>query len=82
LHKEQFPLDPQATWLAMIQALVDDDRAAASEHANSLYDWLDRGGFSPKVLPDLGQTEDPKSSVYRLDRMIAFYVCAIVRTDS
>lgn len=75
-------MDPQATWLAMIQALVDDDREAASDHANSLYDWLERGGFAPKVLPELGQANDPVSVAHQLDRKIAFFVCAIVRTDS
>lgn len=72
-------MDPQATWLAMIQALVDDEDELASEYAGALYDWLDRGGFSPRVLPDLGQTDVPQSSLARLDRKIAFFVCAIVR---
>ena len=40
-------MDPQATWLAMIQALVDDEDDLASEYADALYDWLERGGFSP-----------------------------------
>jgi hypothetical protein len=76
-------LDPQATWLAMIQALIDDDREAASEFAECLIDWLDRGGFPPRVLPDLGQaTRDPESAAYQLDRLIVLYVCARVRMDS
>ncbi len=76
-------MDPQATWLAMIQALVDDDREGASDYATSLIDWLDRGGFAPKVLPDLGQAaSDPESPAYRLDRMMVLYVCARVRMES
>lgn len=75
-------MDPQATWLAMIQALVDEEADQASEFADALYDWLERGGFSPKVLPDFGQTDDPQSSLSQLDRKIAFFVCATVRKDS
>lgn len=76
-------MDPQATWLAMIQALIDDDRETASEFAENLIDWLDRGGFSPSVLPDLGQAaRDPESPAYMLDRIIVSYVCARVRTAS
>ena len=74
-------MDPQATWLAMIQALIDEDDELASEYAEALVDWLNRGGFPPEVLPDLGQSEDPLSFVNQLDRKIAFYVCALVRAD-
>ena len=45
-------MDPQATWNAMITSLIDGDREAASEYANSLLEWLDRGGFSPAVIAD------------------------------
>ncbi len=75
-------MDPQTAWLAMIQALIDDDDELASDYADALFDWLDRGGFPPKVLPDLGQADDPQSSVCQLDRKIALFVCAIVRKDA
>ncbi len=76
-------MDPQATWLAMLRALIDGDREEASEHAVALIDWLDRGGFSPKVLPDLGQAaNDPESPAYKLDRIIVSVVCARVRIES
>ena len=75
-------MDPQATWLAMIQALVDEEDEIASEYAGALYGWLERGGFPPQVLPDLGQVDDPQSFLCQLDRKIAFFVCAIVRKDS
>ncbi len=74
-------MDPQAAWLAMIQALVDKDHELATEYAEALVDWLDRGGFPPKILPDLGQTDDPHSFVNQLDRKIALSVCAMVRAD-
>ena len=73
-------MDPEATWLAMLQALVNDDREEASDYATNLYVWLDRGGFSPKVLPELGQAvNDPESPAYHLDRLIVRFVCARVR---
>ena len=75
-------MDPQATWLAMLQALIDGEREEASEFAIALIDWLDRGGFPPKVLPDLGQAaSDPESPAYQLDRMIVSIVCARVRME-
>jgi hypothetical protein len=64
----------------MIQALVDDDRLAASDYADDLMEWLKNGGFSPKVLPDFGQSAcDRESPAFGLDRMIALYVCARTR---
>lgn len=75
-------MDPQAAWLAMIQALIDEDYEVATEYADALCSWLERGGFPPRVLPDLGQTNDPQSFVNRLDRKIAFQVCNIVRNVS
>lgn len=66
----------------MIQALIDDDCEAASEFAECLVNWLDRGGFAPRVLPDLGQAaHDPESPAYQIDRMIVLFVCARVRTE-
>ncbi len=75
-------MDPQIAWLAMLQALVDGDDELASEYADSLYNWLNQDGFAPKVLPDLGQTDDSRSSLNQLDRRITFFVCAIVRKDT
>ncbi len=75
-------MDPEATWLEMLQALIADDREAASEHAKNLIDWLDRGGFPPRVLPDLGQVaHNSESPVHKLDRLIVSIVCARVRIE-
>jgi hypothetical protein len=73
-------MDPDATWQSLIQALIDDDRETASDLASSLLGWLEAGGFSPQVLPDLGQAaSDPESPAYQLNRMVVGYVCARVR---
>lgn len=67
----------------MIQSLIEDDEDAATEYADSLLEWLDRGGFTPKVLIDYGQaTSESKSPARKLDRIVVRYVCAIVRKAS
>lgn len=79
--QRSFQIDPQAAWQAMIQALIDDDQEAASEYAKSIIDWLDRGGFSPVVLPELGHAvSDSNSPAFQLDKLIVSFVCAKVRT--
>lgn len=76
-------LDPQAAWQAMIQALIDGDREAASDCAVNLMDWLDRGGFAPVIIPELGKVaSDPASPAFQLDELIVSFVCARVRADS
>lgn len=76
-------MDPQAAWQAMIQALIDDDREAASEYAASLVDWLDRGGFSPVIFPELRKVVGESTSpAFQLDEQIVLFVCARVRADS
>ena len=42
-------MDPNATWhdLALSVQLADWD--TASEQAQNLLDWLDKGGFPPKI---------------------------------
>ena len=74
-------MDPQATWIEMIQALVDKEQDRAFEHAGHLLNWLDRGGFAPSVMADFGEAAgDSKSPVYTLNRFIVQKVCAEVRT--
>ena len=43
-------MDPQATWGEMLDALADGEFDAASEAADTLMDWLRRGGFPPQPL--------------------------------
>lgn len=40
---------PHAAWLAMIAAERQHDWETAAETAQSLLDWLTRGGFAPRV---------------------------------
>lgn len=40
-------MDPQATWSQLQDACRDEDWDAADELAQSLLNWLQRGGFSP-----------------------------------
>lgn len=49
-------MDPQATWDQLLAAYAAGDWDLIEERATDLLAWLDRGGFSPKVLTrsDLG----------------------------
>lgn len=40
-------MDPQAAWDQLQEALRIGDREAVRELAQSLLDWLERGGFPP-----------------------------------
>jgi hypothetical protein len=40
-------MDPNATFKALTQACKDKDFVAMNDHASSLRDWLDKGGFPP-----------------------------------
>ena len=44
------PMDPQATWDQLLAAYVAGDWDVIEERANDLLEWLDRGGFPPKIL--------------------------------
>ena len=53
-------MDPQATWEQLLAAYAAGDWDVIEERATDLIEWLDRGGFPPKVLnrSDLGQDWD------------------------
>lgn len=52
-------MDPQATWEQLLCAYAQGDWDMIEERATELIDWLDRGGFPPKVLNrDLGADWD------------------------
>lgn len=46
-------MDPNATWSELLQSLIEDDWPAAREAAETLVDWLRRGGFPPQVASQL-----------------------------
>ena len=43
-------MDPQATWEQLLRAYAAGDWDAIEERATELIEWLDRGGFPPRVL--------------------------------
>lgn len=53
-------MDPQAAWDQMLAAYAAGEYESAEEFAQSLRDWLGRGGFPPAVLgnPQLGPEFD------------------------
>ncbi len=69
-------MDPQATWNELLKAIVDRDCYSASELAESLIDWMEKGGFSPIAIPELGQASGGSKSVPQmLNRLVVYYVC-------
>ena len=50
-------MDPQAAWDQLQEAFRISDWEAVREFAQSLLDWLDRGGFSP--VTSEGNRNDP-----------------------
>ncbi|REJ87836.1 MAG: hypothetical protein DWQ34_24660 [Planctomycetota bacterium] len=43
-------MDPHATWTELLQSLIDDDWPVACDAAETLAEWLRRGGFPPQVV--------------------------------
>jgi hypothetical protein len=40
-------VDPLQTWRDLCDALAEDDRQIALEHAGNLLQWIRRGGYNP-----------------------------------
>jgi len=51
-------MDPQAAWQQMVTAVAGGDWEEAIEFADSLRQWLQRGGFPPQTL--LGHEMPPE----------------------
>ena len=53
-------MDPHATWEQLLAAYAAGDWDLIEERATDLIEWLDRGGFPPKVLTksEFGQDGD------------------------
>ena len=51
-------MDPQATWDQLLAAYAEGDWDTIEERATDLIEWLDRGGFPPKVLSNPGLGPD------------------------
>lgn len=42
-------MDPQVVWERLLDAYADHEWDDVEEHAGSLLDWLEKGGFPPQV---------------------------------
>jgi hypothetical protein len=42
-------MDPQVTWEELQEAFADGDWGRVEELSEALLDWLDRGGFPPRM---------------------------------
>lgn len=71
-------MDPHATWKELLTAIVDRDFYSASELAESLIEWMDKGGFAPIAIPDLGSASGgTKSAPQMLNRLVVYYLCQV-----
>lgn len=61
-------MDPQACWTELLDALTGREWPAALEAAETLAEWLRRGGFWPQALPQLPQDD-------ALQQVIAYAIC-------
>lgn len=64
-------MDPQQTWTDMLEALERKQWEAAKELADSLYEWLKKGGFPPVTIGH-------ESIGKRWHHAIAQFVCLVV----
>jgi hypothetical protein len=63
-------MDPQIAWENLLDAYADGDWPAATEHAEALLSWMERGGFPP-------QTVASKQLRPELERAIAIAACRL-----
>jgi hypothetical protein len=70
-------MDPQAAWDQLQEALRDGDWEAVRELAESLLDWLNRGGFAPVIA----QTESHDAAQQRA-AVLRFCLAAIQQADT
>jgi hypothetical protein len=61
-------MDPQVVWENLLDAYADNDWPAATEHAEALLSWMERGGFPP-------QTVASRQLRPELERVIAIAAC-------
>ncbi len=66
-------MDPQLTWEDMLDALAAYDFTTASEAAESLMEWLRRGGFPPQPLTRVLSDD--------WDREICQFVCERIQRE-
>ncbi len=67
-------MDPQATWDQLLAAFVDGDWDRIDELATALIEWLDRGGFAPKVLENSELGENGNRVLARAGCLLALKV--------
>jgi len=64
-------MDPDAAWNEMLEAIAEDNLADAKLCAESLLNWLERGGFVPQTVK--------RSISSEWNRLICDHVCREVQ---
>jgi hypothetical protein len=68
-------MDPQVVWEHLLDAYSDQDWDAVDEHAATLRDWLEKGGFPPQTVPHR-ELRPP------VNRLIALATCRLALEHS
>ena len=72
-------MDPQQSWILMMQALRLEEIDEAVAIASDLKRWLTRGGFPPCVVSELLHvSRDPLSVPCKLQRDLALKACDFI----
>jgi hypothetical protein len=64
-------MDPQAAWDQLLSAYAEGDWDRIEERATELLEWLNRGGFPPKVLSNPGLGPDLNRALARAGCLFA-----------
>ena len=72
-------MDPEVAWLALVEAIQQEDLAEAAVIAADLKNWLTRGGFPPSVSQQLKRADgDSLSLAVQLQRELALQACNFI----
>lgn len=68
-------MDPQTAWDELLAAYDDLDWPVVEERATALLQWLDRGGFPPRLAGVHAAGRD-------WSRMVVQFACKLARDDA
>lgn len=68
-------MDPQAAWEQLLGAYDRLDWATVEELATGLLEWLDRGGFSPRIVAQ-------HAAGQKWNRQVVQHACELARNDA
>ena len=72
-------MDPDQAWSDLLQALASGDDEASRQLAEDLRSWLNRGGFTPQIFPQLSaKVSNPASFPVQFQRELVAHACDLI----